>query len=92
MCIDVAVTGGRQDCEGPIKNTIIASVTLVAILPPQSIVEALYQILGKIRYYLAALLFYLEDCVQRRDKLLSDNSTCTDKLQHAVAHSTKEDD
>ena len=29
----------------------------------------------------AALLFYLEDCVQRRDKLLPDHSTCTDKLQ-----------
>ena len=37
--------------------------------------------LGEACSHVAALLFYLEDCVQRRDKLLSDNMTCTDKLQ-----------
>ena len=37
--------------------------------------------LGEACSHVAALLFYLEDCVQRRDKLLPDNSTCTDKLQ-----------
>ena len=37
--------------------------------------------LGEACSHVAALLFYLEDCVQRRDKLLSDNTTCIDKLQ-----------
>lgn len=37
--------------------------------------------LGEACSHVAALLFYLEDCVQRRDKVLPDNSTCTDKLQ-----------
>ena len=37
--------------------------------------------LGEACSHVAALLFYLEDRVQRRDKLLPDNTTCTDKLQ-----------
>ena len=37
--------------------------------------------LGEVCSHVAAPLFYLEDCVQRRDKLLPDNSTCSDKLQ-----------